>query len=59
MSHTPEQMRKKEEAMEESHRHMKHATMTGMGDGRDYQNRKSVPTDESGAAAAEELGRVY
>ena len=57
MSHTPEQMRKKEEAMEESHRHMKHATMTGMGDGRDYQQRKEH-SDESGSAVAEELGRA-
>ena len=58
MTMSPEQMRKKSEAMNEARHHEQHATMTGMKDGRDFQQRKEH-SDESGAAVAEELGRAY
>ena len=55
MSHSKEQMRKKEEAMKESMHHIHHANVTHARDGRDHESHK-VDDMRRGSPDAGDMG---
>lgn len=48
-------MRKKHEAMAESHEHHKHATVTGMRDGKDHEAHKMGDMERGSSGKEDEI----
>lgn len=55
VSHSKEQHRKKAEAMKESMEHHRHATVTGMRDGKDHEAHKSEQMGRDGRGMMDEI----